>query len=543
MIHSQRSLLIKEALLIIAAAIAFLPSTGFASTLATPFFAETGFERLRKAIESTQNAASLKDLLKDSKTHALSISQRITDAAIETTKFQHYYKGVEVLGSMAYHHQTIAGSWVDETVSEFDLDTNPNLSQETAVAVAKAVAGDRLLAQKPQLKILPSADANRLVYWVEMNQRGVDAARDLIIDAHSGEVLANLTTHLTLAPVQVYSAKNQGAAVELFFDPVFKDQLHHCMVRDLATGTMKEMDGDSCNNMVGDKCQITLDGDIQEKGIPIIIIPKNCQHVVVNSVPNRSADAAARRATLNSVTVLRYYADVHGRNSYDDRGSALINVVHVGEGYDNAHWDSRDEQMAYGDGDGKVLGDFTRALDVAGHEMTHGVVSKTANLIGMGDAGALNEAFADFFGKMAENKNDWVIGKKLFLDQTKARGIRDLQNPATLSYRDYENGKLVTKSYPKHMNEKAKAIGECNEENDRCWVHINATIPGHAFYQLVQAIGKEKAEKLLYTVLTHSLGKNDDFVRMAAAAKKTCKGLMDATTCEQVNQAFATVGL
>lgn len=37
----------------------------------------------------------------------------------------------------------------------------------------------------------------------------------------------------------------------------------------------------------------------------------------------------------------------------------------------NAFWDGT--EMVYGDGDGVVLGDFTRALDVIAHELTHGL--------------------------------------------------------------------------------------------------------------------------------------------------------------------------
>ena len=41
-------------------------------------------------------------------------------------------------------------------------------------------------------------------------------------------------------------------------------------------------------------------------------------------------------------------------------------------------------------------------LDVAGHEMTHGVTSRTANLTYSGESGGLNEATSDIFGTMVE---------------------------------------------------------------------------------------------------------------------------------------------
>src|SRR5262245_41378904 len=77
----------------------------------------------------------------------------------------------------------------------------------------------------------------------------------------------------------------------------------------------------------------------------------------------------------------------------------------------NAFWDG--EQMAYGNGDGVIFREFTRSLDVIGHELTHGVVSFTSNLKYFGQSGALNEHFADVFGILVRQwKNDGVLGAR-----------------------------------------------------------------------------------------------------------------------------------
>jgi len=77
--------------------------------------------------------------------------------------------------------------------------------------------------------------------------------------------------------------------------------------------------------------------------------------------------------------------------------------------------------MTYGDGDGSQLKPLV-ALDVAGHEMTHGVTSRTAGLIYSGESGGLNEATSDIFGSMVEfyaaNSNDagdYLIGEKIMV--------------------------------------------------------------------------------------------------------------------------------
>ncbi|MEK7794421.1 MAG: M4 family metallopeptidase, partial [Candidatus Hydrogenedentota bacterium] len=115
-----------------------------------------------------------------------------------------------------------------------------------------------------------------------------------------------------------------------------------------------------------------------------------------------------------------FYKKVLGRNSLDDHGLTLKSSVRYREypdhPYNNAFWWRR--QMGYGDGDGIVFKRFTASLDVIGHELTHGVVEYTANLVYRSEPGALNESFADVFGSMIKqwrkkqkvDKADWLIG-------------------------------------------------------------------------------------------------------------------------------------
>jgi Zn-dependent metalloprotease len=77
--------------------------------------------------------------------------------------------------------------------------------------------------------------------------------------------------------------------------------------------------------------------------------------------------------------------------------------------------------MTFGDGDGINYGPLVN-LDVAGHEMSHGVTSRTAGLVYSGESGGLNEATSDIFGTMVEfyanNANDpgdYLIGEKIYL--------------------------------------------------------------------------------------------------------------------------------
>ena len=96
--------------------------------------------------------------------------------------------------------------------------------------------------------------------------------------------------------------------------------------------------------------------------------------------------------------------------------------------------------MTYGDGDGVNLGPLV-ALDIAGHEMSHGVNARTANLIYSGESGGLNEANSDILGTMVEfhannshDTPDYLIGEEVFLSNVSGSSsqtaLRYMFNPA-----------------------------------------------------------------------------------------------------------------
>jgi len=498
------------------------------------------WRRFRSATTAVQKTQEIQAFLKSNPANKLNAVQNIFGNDLETTKFQHYYRGLEVVGSTAFYHQGSYGSVVSNKLKKFDLDTTPEFSTEEAAAIAHSVAGDRELRKLPDLKILPSnaQDSAKLVYWIELNETELDGARKIIIDAHSGRVIGNLPQNIELAPIEIFSAKNLGISVIPFTDSTGK-KIRGCDVINLTSGDVREVDFSTCKQAGKKQCQVVMDG------APVMINPRYCAQAFIpidSFNPTQEIliepDSTTARAFKNADKVLSYYLKTHNRNSYDNEGSPLVSVVHAGLGYSNAHWDIIHNRMVYGDGDGKVLGDFTLALDVTGHEMTHGITSVTAELINMGEPGALNEAYSDFFGKMIDDSGDWAIGKNLFLKtKEQPKGIRDLAEPHHII------SHVTKKPYPNKMSEKMPNEETCNELNDYCYVHLNATIPGHAGYLVVQAIGKYRAEKLYYTVLTQALGANDTFQDAADETRKICGQMYDLLTCSQVDKAFVEVGL
>ena len=189
---------------------------------------------------------------------------------------------------------------------------------------------------------------------------------------------------------------------------------------------------------------------------------------------------------------------------------------------------------------------MTIGVDVAGHELTHGVTAKTAKLTMMDETGALNEAYSDFFGKMIAKDGTWMMGASLSLNPAKFPGIRNLADPHSLTDTMYDGaGNKVTQAYPVTVAESMKKLPNttCDNSNDRCWVHFNSTVPSHASYLIYMAIGADKAQALYYLTLTQYLNSEAVFTTAAQATMSACQAKFDAATCNTVHDIFTQVGM
>jgi Zn-dependent metalloprotease len=127
---------------------------------------------------------------------------------------------------------------------------------------------------------------------------------------------------------------------------------------------------------------------------------------------------AAVDAAYGAAETWDFYKSTFGRSGIKNNGVAAYSRVHYGNAYVNAFWDDSCFCMTYGDGEGNV--NPLTSLDVAGHEMSHGVTSNTAGLNYSGESGGLNEATSDIFGTGVEfyaaNSNDvgdYLIGEEI----------------------------------------------------------------------------------------------------------------------------------
>lgn len=92
----------------------------------------------------------------------------------------------------------------------------------------------------------------------------------------------------------------------------------------------------------------------------------------------------------------------------------LLMRVHYGTNYQNAFWDGT--AMNFGDG-GSTFYPLV-ALDVTGHEISHGFTEQHSGLEYTGQSGGMNEAFSDMAGEAAEyfdrGSNDWLVGSEIY---------------------------------------------------------------------------------------------------------------------------------
>ncbi|MDG1724831.1 MAG: M4 family metallopeptidase [Bacteroidia bacterium] len=251
----------------------------------------------------------------------------------------------------------------------------------------------------------------------------------------------------------------------------------------------------------------------------------------VTSSDNTWSKRSAVSAHTNAGLAFDYFKNTHSRNSINGSGGTVISVVNVadddGGNLDNAYWNG--QAMFYGNGNVSFT-PLAGALDVAGHELSHGVVSNTANLEYQGQSGAINESMADVFGAMID-RDDWKIGEDIVKPGVFPGGaLRDLQNP--------HNGgvKLGDRGYqPENMSEYYTGT------QDNGGVHINSGIANRAFYITANAIDKTKAEKIWYRALTTYLTSRSQFLDLRYACVDAANDLYGTTEADAVKNAFDTV--
>ncbi|WP_456273137.1 M4 family metallopeptidase [Bacillus sp. AK031] len=372
------------------------------------------------------------------------------------------------------------------------LDTTPTVSVKKALETAKSsVNAPAVLDQLPSsdLVIYPFEGKNYLAHKVNLSFLGDEPGNWFVfVDAKSGEVIDQYNAIMHAEEIKTQKGVGTGVLGA-------HRQLHISRSKAEHEGTVFNLADYSHEGLEG---IITYD---YSKGYLEVFSGNDASF-------KDDFDRPAVDAHYNSEKVYDYYLNEHGRNSLDDEGMPIQSVVHYGENYNNAFWNGT--FMVYGDGDGEFMVPLSAGLDVAAHEMAHGVTSNSAGLVYRFQSGALNEAFSDIFGALIDD-SDWELGEDIMAPAAKADGrdaLRSLSDPSRFpvgaKYVEYGNGEGM---YPSHMDE----YYDLPRELDNGGVHINSSIINHAAYLTAQEIGREKLGQIYYRALTVYLTPNSDF--------------------------------
>jgi Zn-dependent metalloprotease len=460
------------------------------------------------------------------------------------TKVQQTVGGIPVWEGEAIVHLRADGSLAtvtDALKANMSVNTEPNLSKEAAVS---AVIGDysgraKMTDEaKVDMWIFRAADRDRLVYRVitaRLDGSKETSAPVVFIDAQTGEKVFEYNNLQTATGSSLYSG-----TVTLNTSSVGSTFYLEDTTKKIGTFNMNST-GNESTGTGGTQSRYTDTDDIWDAAI----------------------QRAGVDAQYGAVKTFDYYGAIHGRNGIDGLGgpgtttsaatgaAMIVSRVHFGSSgaYNNAFWFNN--QMTYGDGNGTTFSPLT-SLDVAGHEMTHGVTEKTANLTYANESGALNEGFSDIFGAMVErysrggvtSSDTWKIGEQIYTPSTAGDALRYMANT-------HGNGTQTSGGDPDHYTERLITTA------DSGGVHTNSGILNKAYYLTSEGgthhlsgvttvgIGATDAEKIYYRGLTVYMTAGTNFAAARTALLNSATDLFGATSTQYntIATAWCAIGV
>ncbi|ADO74914.1 M4 family metallopeptidase [Stigmatella aurantiaca] len=306
--------------------------------------------------------------------------------------------------------------------------------------------------------------------------------------------------------------------------------------------TQKNADGTySLEDSTRGKGVVTVDA--QNKSQAGKVLPITDKNDVWGESTDPSRNKSAVDAHYGAEMTYDFIKDVLGRDSLDGKGEKLVSNVHIGTNYVNAYWDGK--QMNYGDGDGKQSGPLT-TLDIAGHEIAHGLTERTAGLIYDGESGGLNEAFSDIMGTgvewYASQKNqavefDWKMGEDAW---TPANGTGD-----ALRYMDDPTKDGYSIDHYKNYPKQTEVHGSSGIANNAFYLLVNGGTNRTSKAEVKDGIGMEKGLQVYYRALAHYMTPNTTFAQARAATLKAATDLYGANSTEakKVAESWSAVGV
>jgi zinc metalloprotease ZmpA len=437
--------------------------------------------------------------------------------------------GLPVLGGDVVVHETKDGAFKSASLT---LTKSANISRTpklgAATAIAKALTKGLKAQGKPSLVIEARKGAPRLAYLVTTSGTQKDGTPSLItttVDALTGAKL--------ISEQHIETATGDGKSLYSGTVPIETST---------ATGGYTLTDatrgggwtGDANNKTDSVLCQLF------QLGCPVPTKFTDADNHWGNGT-NSDRTSAAVDAHYGAAMTYDYYKNVQGRNGIFGDGKGVPSRVHYGSNYVNAFWDGK--QMTYGDGDNVAAGPLV-SLDVAGHEMSHGVTEHTANLTYSGESGGLNEATSDILGTMVEfyanntsDPGEYYIGEKIMKDRPALRYMdkpsKDGNSPDCYSSSvgnldvHYSSGIANHFAYLLAEGSGAKTIGGLPHNSPTC---NGSTLTG---------IGHDKLGKIWFRALTTYMTSGTTYAQARTATLNAATDLYGANSAEKAAVAAA----
>jgi len=375
-------------------------------------------------------------------------------------RFDRRYHGLEVVGGDLVVHQDARGRYRSasgQRLAPFQLTTRPTVAASTALATARRTVDFRTTGHRADLVVLATGRPPTLAWRVDVTGRkpdGSPAGTYVFVSALSGQVLDHWPSVLddTGSGTGLYSG-----TVPLQTTP--------------ASGSWQLVDGTRGGNA-------TYNGPYSSSATKLFTDADD----VWGDGAAGNPQSAGVDAAYGIAETWDFYAQTFGRTGIANDGKGARSYIHDGA-YVNASWSDSCFCMKYGDGDGTTYLPLVE-LDIAGHEMSHGVTSRTAKLAYRGESGGLNEATSDIMGTMVEwfanNANDvpdYVIGEEIF----------KVYNPATNFIRRMDRPSLDGASQD-CWSRKTRSVD----------VHYSSGPANHFFYLLSEGSGAKTVNGVAY---------------------------------------------
>ncbi|MDQ0789306.1 M4 family metallopeptidase [Streptomyces sp. B3I8] len=320
------------------------------------------------------------------------------------TRYERTYDGLPVLGGDLVVHESASGATTSVTkatkaaikVASVTPKVAASTAKKQALTAAKDAGSARTDADRAPRKVIWAANGTPVLAYETvvggLQDDGTPNELHVVTDAATGKKLYEYQGIETGTGKTLYSGTvtlgttKSGSTYQLYDTTRGGHKTYNLAHRTSGTGTL-----------------FTDADDVWGTG----------------AASSSSTDqTAAADAAYGAQETWDFYKSTFNRSGIKNNGVGAYSRVHYGSNYVNAFWDDSCFCMTYGDGSGN--NHPLTALDVAGHEMSHGVTAATAGLNYSGESGGLNEGTSDIFGTGVEffannssDKGDYLIGEEI----------------------------------------------------------------------------------------------------------------------------------